>query len=97
MRATLITSITCMLAVAAAGAAEENSLINPEQILLQRINELIPRSMERLGIDLWLIFARENSLEPVLPTFGLHNTVARSAYLFSLEEGAFRKIAIAAN
>ena len=96
--------LNILLAIALCGAALNTSaiddqlpVVNRQEILQQRVDELLPRSMERHGIDLWLIFARENSLEPILPTFGLHNTTARSAYLFCLQNGELRKIAIAAS
>jgi Xaa-Pro dipeptidase len=77
-------------------AAEALGQIDAEGIIKQRVDEIVPRSMEKLGIDLWLVFARENSLEPFLSAIGLHNTTARSAYLFYKTGDAFKKTAIAA-
>ena len=40
-----------------------------DQILDERINQLLPRLMDRAGIDMWVIISREYNEDPVLKTF----------------------------
>ncbi|MFQ5753907.1 MAG: M24 family metallopeptidase, partial [bacterium] len=49
------------------------------------------------NVDMWLIFTRENSEDPILPTIGIKHIVARGAFIFSIKNGEYKKIAIAAS
>ena len=75
----------------------ERPLVEPEKIRADRLDILLPRILERRGIDLWLVFTREGAVDPVAPTIGLDHIVARGAFLFSRDHGRFRKQAILAS
>jgi Xaa-Pro aminopeptidase len=62
-----------------------------------RIEKLLPRILREQKIDLWLTFTRENTPDPLLPVLGVDHIVARGAFLFSLRDGSYRRIAIAAS
>lgn len=96
-KVSLITVMLCALAASAIPALGDDFKIDKAELLAQRVSEVLPRSMERYGIELWLVFSRENSLEPVKTAFGIPGTTARGAYLFSLKNGAFRAVAIGAD
>lgn len=40
-----------------------------DDILADRINNLLPNLMERSGIDMWVIVSREYNEDPILKTF----------------------------
>ena len=40
-----------------------------DEILADRINNLLPRLMDRAGIDMWVIISREYNEDPVIKTF----------------------------
>jgi Xaa-Pro aminopeptidase len=71
--------------------------VDHASIRRDRINVLLPKILAEQGLDLWLTFTRENTPDPILAVFGLHHIVARGAFLFAREKGAYRKIAIAAS
>ena len=75
----------------------DNPKIDHAIIQSERINQLLPQVMQEQKIDMWLVFTRENSDDPILPTIGIKHVVARSAFIFSLQKGKFQKIAIAAS
>jgi Xaa-Pro aminopeptidase len=62
-----------------------------------RITTLLPRIMREQSTDAWLTFTRENTPDPILPVFGIEHIVARGAFLFAHQDGAFRRVAIAAS
>jgi Xaa-Pro aminopeptidase len=70
--------------------------IDHEEFLNQRINRLLPEVMRQQNVDMWLVFTRENAHDPILATIGVKKIVARSAFIFSLKNGEFQKIAVAA-
>ena len=71
--------------------------VEPGQIRADRLGILLPKILERRGIDLWLVLTREGAVEPVAPTIGLDHIVARGAFLFSRSAGRYRKLAILAS
>ncbi|MFM7839325.1 MAG: hypothetical protein ACKO6K_07130, partial [Chitinophagaceae bacterium] len=40
-----------------------------DQLLEERINQLLPAQMQKTGIDCWVIISREYNEDPVLKTF----------------------------
>ncbi|MFQ5706749.1 MAG: M24 family metallopeptidase [bacterium] len=80
-----------------AGTGLDKPKIDHSAIQRERINELLPQIMKEQGVELWLVFTRENSIDPILPTIGVEQVVARSAFIFSVKNDKYKKIAIAAS
>ena len=55
------------------------------------------RQQTEHGFDLWLVFTREASRDPLGPDVAGDKVVARSAFLFARTPGGLRKIAIVAS
>ncbi len=66
-------------------------------VLRERVDRLLPVAMETHGIDLWLVFTREESRDPLAADLAGGDAVARMALLFDRAKGRFRKTAIAAS
>ena len=66
-------------------------------ILRERVNTLLPTALKAHDIDLWLVFTREESRDPLAVDLAGGNAVARMALLFSNTAQGMRKIAIAAS
>jgi Xaa-Pro aminopeptidase len=66
-------------------------------VLRERLEKLLPRAMEAHEVNLWLVFTREESRDPLAEDLGGGDAVARMALLFDLRDGRFRKTAIAAS
>jgi len=81
----------------AADQAEPADPVDHAKIDRDRINVLLPRIMKEQNVSAWLTFTRENTTDPILKTLGVEHIVARGAFLFALQDGAFHKIAIAAS
>lgn len=72
--------------------------VDHDQIRRDRLNVLLPQAMKAQGIEMWLTFTRESALDPMLPTLGVEEVVARSAFAFILKpDSPLRKVAIAAS
>ncbi|MFQ5825360.1 MAG: M24 family metallopeptidase, partial [bacterium] len=80
-----------------AGTGIDKPAIDHSAIQRERINLLLPQIMKEQSVDMWLVFTRENAEDPILPTIGISHIVARGAFIFSLKNGAYKKIAIAAS
>ncbi|MFQ6617155.1 MAG: M24 family metallopeptidase [Fidelibacterota bacterium] len=68
-----------------------------QAIRKKRVNEILPKLMNELGISMWLVFTREGSRDPVGMDIGAERVVARGAFIFSLKSGEFSKVAIVAS
>ena len=66
-------------------------------VLRERLEKLLPRAMEMHEVDLWLVFTREESKDPLADDLGGGSAVARMALLFDRKDGRFRRTAIAAS
>ena len=66
-------------------------------VLSERLEKLLPGAMEAHEIDLWLVFTREESRDPLAEDLAGGDAVARMALLFDLTDGRFGKTAIAAS
>ncbi len=86
----LFTSVTAVTAI-------DKPTIDHSAIQKERINVLLPQIMKEQGVDMWLVFTRENAEDPILPTIGIEHIVARAAFMFSLKNEEYKKIAIAAS
>ncbi|MBI4466909.1 MAG: aminopeptidase P family protein [Acidobacteria bacterium] len=58
---------------------------------------LLPEAMAEHGFDLWLVFTRESSRDPIAADVAGGQVVARGAFLFARTTGGFRKIAVVAS
>ncbi|MFQ6112454.1 MAG: M24 family metallopeptidase [bacterium] len=85
------------IAMVTAGTGIDKPTIDHSTIQRERINVLLPQIMKDQGVDMWLVFTRENAEDPILPTIGVEHIVARGAFIFSFENGEFKKIAVAAS
>lgn len=100
MRCLPVLSILLVLlgtATVAFAVGDDRPPIDHAAIRAERINTLLPQILREQGLDMWLVFSRENAEDPLLPEIGVPHIVARGAFLFSLKEGQCRKIAIAAS
>jgi Xaa-Pro aminopeptidase len=68
-----------------------------KRIMSKKADTLLPEIMKKLGIDLWLTFTREGALDPIGADIGTSGVVGKTATLYSLCGGDWRKIAIAAS
>lgn len=67
------------------------------ELLRERIDQLLPSALAAHKIDLWLVFTREESTDPLAADLGGGKAVARMALLFARSPEGFRKIALAAS
>lgn len=63
----------------------------------RRVEVLLPQALAEHGFDLWLVFTRENSRDPIAADIAGGAVVARGAFLFARTPSGFRKIAIVAS
>jgi Xaa-Pro aminopeptidase len=63
----------------------------------ERVLSLLPEAMMSHSVDLWLIFTRELSRDPIASDFAAGDVVGRTALLFALTDEGFQRIAIAAS
>jgi len=68
-----------------------------KSIMGKKVDTLLPDIMRELGVDLWLTFTREGALDPIGTDLGTSGVVGRTAALYSLCGGTWKKIAIAAS
>ena len=69
-----------------------------DQILGERFNKVLPRLMDRSGIDMWILISREYNEDPVLRTMlpsTWLNARRRTMLVFSKENDTVNKLAIA--
>lgn len=90
-------SLLVLLSVSLLGATARPEASEAEALRQQRVNELLPRAMAEHGIDLWLVFTRENARDPIAEDVGGGRVVARSAFLFVGSSDRYRKIAVVAS
>lgn len=67
------------------------------ELLRERVDKLLPSAMERSGVDLWIVFTREEARDPLAEDLGGGDAVARMALLFARESGVLLKTSIAAS
>lgn len=67
------------------------------ELLRERVERLLPPAMENQNVDLWIVFTREESRDPLAEDLAGGTAVARMALLFDRGSGGFRKTAIAAS
>jgi Xaa-Pro aminopeptidase len=71
--------------------------LDREEIRRKRIESLLAECMARHGIDLWLVYTRESSIDPLGQDVGLGRVVARGAGLFAHRQGRLVRKALVAS
>ena len=69
-----------------------------DEILEYRLDSLLPRLMEREGVDMWILISREYNEDPVLKTILPSSWLSarrRTIFVFYKKGDTFDKIAIA--
>jgi Xaa-Pro aminopeptidase len=93
-----LTILLSVLAVAsAAAAAAETTPAESSAIRKKRVDTLLSEAMAKHGIDLWIVFTREASRDPIAADLAGGGVVARSAFLFSRTPAGFTTKAIVAS
>ena len=64
------------------------------QIRQQRIEQLLPGSMQRAGVDAWLILVRENNNDPLAAHVGGENAGGLAAIIFFADGARVRSVAL---
>lgn len=82
--------------VAIGGDDSEKRKIRQE-IAKKKIKELLPAILKRENVDLWFIFTREESSDPIAKDFAAGNAVARMAIILYFERDNLIAKAIAAS
>ena len=85
------------MSAAFAALAAESVHLDPKIIRQRRVDILLPQALAEHGIDVWLVFTRENSRDPIAANLGGGQVVARGAFLFARTAAGLRKIAIVAS
>jgi Xaa-Pro dipeptidase len=88
-------SLLCLLAASGGPlrAAEESGENPWLRIRHERIRTLLPRAMERVGVDAWLVICRENANDPLALHVGGENAGGTAVFLFLRDNGAVRSVA----
>jgi Xaa-Pro aminopeptidase len=93
-----LTLLLTVLALAtASAAAAETTAAESSTFRKKRVDVLLPDAMAKHGIDLWIVFTREASRDPIAADLAGGGVVARSAFLFSRGPAGFTKKAIVAS
>jgi Xaa-Pro aminopeptidase len=94
-RALAVGSLIGLLAAGVAPLrAAEASEDNPwPRIRQERVRTLLPRAMERVGVDAWLVVCRENANDPLALHVGGENAGRTAAFLFLRSDGGVRSVA----
>jgi len=66
-------------------------------IRTDRLRELLPRQMEHVGVDAWLVFCRENNNDPLAKHVGCENAGRFAALLFLRRGKTVREVVIASS
>lgn len=93
----VLAAVALLAAVLPASVARAESRLDPDEIRRQRIDQLLPQALREHGVDLWLVFTREEARDPIGPDIAGGRVVARSAFLFARTPEGLRKVAIVAS
>ncbi|MEE8148146.1 MAG: hypothetical protein V3T24_11115, partial [Longimicrobiales bacterium] len=94
VRALSVGTLLGLLALGGPLRATEGGGDNPwPRIRKERIRELLPSAMKRVGVDAWLVVCRENANDPLALHVGGENAGRTAAFLFLFKEGAVRSVA----
>jgi Xaa-Pro aminopeptidase len=89
--------ILLLLTAALALTAAESSTERDPAMQRKRADILIPQALDQHNIDLWIVFTREASRDPIAADLAGGGVVARSALLFARTSGGLNKTAIVAS
>lgn len=70
---------------------------NRKAIQRRRVEQLLAECMEKNDVDLWLVYTRESSRDPLAQDVGLGRVVARGAGIFARKNGDFLRRAYVAS
>lgn len=73
------------------------SAIDPKRVRQRRIAEILPKRMEKLGIDAWMTFTREGTVDTIGFDVAAERVVGRAACIFVRKPGKLHRIAICAS
>ena len=74
------------------------TLADVDELKRRRVLEVLPRAMKSRGVDLFLVFTRQNAPDPIAGDVGLGRVVARACGVFHLDAaGSFRRTAVVAS
>lgn len=62
------------------------------EIRKKRIATLLPKAMEKAGIDAWLVICRENNNDPIADHIGGENAGGTAAFLFFKDQRGFHSV-----
>jgi Xaa-Pro dipeptidase len=93
----IIVPLTLLLSFLAATAAQGGEDSWAKAIRQKRVDILLPQALAEHSFDLWLIFTREASRDPIAADVAGGEVVARGAFLFARTPKGFRKVAIVAS
>ena len=97
LRAACLILAALLCAAGSLTTAAPADAVDQDAIRRDRVGTILPEAMASHGIDMWLVFARENAEDPILPTLGVKHIVARGALVFWRDRAGFHKTAIAAS
>jgi len=63
------------------------------RIRKERVRTLLPRAMDRAGVDAWLVVCRENANDPLAPHVGGENAGGTAVFLFLRKDAGVRSVA----
>jgi len=93
MRRVLLSALL-LLSALPASAAESPAQSSWPRIRKARIQQLLPRAMERAQVDAWVVICRENDNDPLALHVGCENTGAQAAFLFLKQKEGVRALAL---
>ncbi|WP_375765039.1 M24 family metallopeptidase [Archangium gephyra] len=93
MRRALISALL-LLSALPASATESHAQSSWPRIRKARIQQLLPKAMERAQVDAWVVICRENDNDPLALHVGCENTGAQAAFLFLKQKDGVRALAL---
>jgi len=93
----IIVLLPLLLSLFAATPAQGGEDAWAKAIRQKRVDVLLPQALAEHNFDLWLVFTREASRDPIAADVAGGDVVARSAFLFAPTPAGFRKVAIVAS
>lgn len=71
--------------------------LDPNQVRLRRITDVLPRKLKQYGLDAWLTFTREGATDSLGWDVAADRVVGRAACLFGFLGGKLARVAICAS
>ncbi|MFY0567732.1 M24 family metallopeptidase [Archangium lansingense] len=93
MRRALLSAFLLFTALPAS-AAESHAQSSWPRIRKARIQQLLPRAMERAKVEAWVVLCRENDNDPLAMHVGCENAGGQAAFLFLKQKDGVRSLAL---